>query len=180
MRFRYSRWDGTQDPLGPDLSAADLLDAMSEDLLSGQGADRALSRLMRRGMRGRFTGMDALRARLRQRARREQEALNLDGPLQEVQERLNEILETERRTLSFKAEDDARLREQFLDSLPPDPAGSLKELRDYRFVDPEAQAKFDDLMQWLREQVSGSYFRNMAEGMKNMTPEAMARVKAMP
>src|SRR5687768_1353994 len=58
MRFRYSRWDGTQDPLGPDLSAADLLDALSEDLLSGQGADRAISRLVRQGMRGRFTGMD--------------------------------------------------------------------------------------------------------------------------
>jgi len=179
MRTRYSRWDGTQDPLGPDLSAADLLDALSEDLLSGQGADRAISRLVRQGMRGRFTGMDALRARLRQARRRERERLNLEGPLQEIQERLDDVLETERRALSFRAEDDARLREQFLDSLPPDPAGQIKELKDYRFVDPEAQRKFDELMQWLKEQVLGSYFRSMAEGMRNLSPEELQRFKDM-
>src|SRR5712691_4479888 len=179
MRIRYSRWDGSQDPLGPDLSAGDLLEALSDDLLAGQGADRALSRLMRHGMRGRFGGLDAIRARLRDARRREQERLNLDGPLQEVRERLDEILELERRALSFRVEDDARLREQFLDSLPPDPAGALKELRDYRFVDPEAQRKFDELMDWLRQQVMGSYFRNMAEGMRSMSPEDLQRFKDM-
>src|SRR6266700_7271181 len=45
MRIRYSRWDGTQDPLGPDISAADLLEEMSGELLSGQGADAALQRM---------------------------------------------------------------------------------------------------------------------------------------
>ncbi|HYT78392.1 MAG TPA: hypothetical protein VEQ37_03890, partial [Actinomycetota bacterium] len=179
MRFRYSRWDGTQDPLGPDLSAGDLLDAMSEDLLSGQGADRALSRLLRRGMRGRFTGMDALRARLREARRRERERLNLEGPLQEIQQRLDDILQTERRTLSFQAGDDARLREQFLDSLPPHPAGQIKELKDYRFVDLQAQRKFDELMEWLKDQVLGSYFRSMAEGMRNVSPEQLQRFKDM-
>jgi uncharacterized protein with von Willebrand factor type A (vWA) domain len=179
MRFRYSRWDGTQDPLGPDLSASDLLEAISEDLLAGQGADRALSRLLRHGMRGRFTGMDALRARLREARRREQERLNLEGPLQEIQQRLDEILQAERRALSFKAEEDARLREQFLDSLPPDPAGQIKELKDYRFVDPDAQRNFDQLMEWLKEQVLGSYFRSMAEGMRNLSPEQLRRFKDM-
>jgi uncharacterized protein with von Willebrand factor type A (vWA) domain len=179
MRFRYSRWDGTQDPLGPDLSASDLLDAMSEELLAGQGADRALSRLLRQGMRGRFTGMDALRARLREARRREQERLNLEGPLQEIQQRLDDILQIERSTLSFKAEDDARFREQFLDSLPPDPAGQIKELKDYRFVDPDAQRKFDELMEWLKEQVLGSYFRSLAEGMRNLSPEELRRFKDM-
>src|SRR5207253_7341471 len=149
MRVRYSHWDGTQDPLGPDISAGDVLEAMTDELLSGQGADRALSRLLRQGMRGRFSGLDALRSLLRQARRREADRLNLEGPLQEVQERLDEILETERRTLSFRAEDDARLREQFLDSLPPDPAGQIKELKDYRFVDPEAQGKLDELREWL-------------------------------
>src|SRR6266511_2316991 len=179
MRFRYSRWDGTQDPLGPDLSAGDVLEAMSDDLLSGQSVDRTLSQLMRRGLRGRFSGLDALRARLRQARRHEQEQLNLEGPLREIQERLAEILEEERRTLSFKAEDDARMREQFLDSLPPDPAGQVRELKDYRFVDAGAQRKFDELLEWLKEQVLGSYFRGMAEGMRNVSPEQLQRFKDM-
>src|SRR5438132_5162833 len=179
MRFRYSRWDGTQDPLGPDLSAGDVLEAMSDELLSGQSVDRTLSQLLRRGMRGRFSGLDALRARLRQARRNEHDRLNLEGPLQEIQERLAELLEAERRTPSFKAEDDARLREQFLDSLPPDPAGQVRELKDYRFVDPEAQRKFDELLERLKEQVLGSYFRGMAEGMRGVSPEELRRFRDM-
>ena len=179
MRVRYSRWDGTQDPFGPDLSAGDVLEEMSEDLLSGEGPEGALQRILRRGMRGRFSGLDALRSRLRQARRQEQERLNLEGPLQEVLERLNEILETERTTLSFKAEDDARLREQFLDSLPPDPAGAIGELKDYRFADQKAQQKFDELMSWLKDQVMSSYFRNLSEGLRNMSPEELKRFKDM-
>lgn len=152
---------------------------MSEDLLGGDGVDRALSRLLRQGMRGRLSGLDALRARLRQARAREQERLNLEGPLQEVQERLDEILEFERTALSFKAEDDARLREQFLDSLPSDPAGAIGELKDYRFVDGAAQQKFDELMSWLKDQVMGSYFRNLAEGLRNMSPDELQRFKDM-
>jgi len=179
VRFRYSRWDGTQDPLGPDVSAGDVLEAMSEELLAGQSADRSLAQLLRRGIRGRFSGLDALRSRLRAARRREQERLNLDGPLQEIQERLAEILETERRTLSFMAEDEARSKEQFLDMLPADPAGQIRELKDYRFADREAQRKFDELMEWLKEQILGSYFRGMAEGMRNLSPEQLGRVKDM-
>src|SRR4051812_21573959 len=140
---------------------------MSDDLLSGAGAESALQRLLRRGMQGRFTGMDALRSRLQQQRRQEQQQLDLEGPLEEIRERLESLLERERTTLSFKAEDDARLSEQFLDSLPDDMAGKLKELRDYSFTDPQAQREFNELMDFLREQVLGSYFRQLSEGMKN-------------
>jgi uncharacterized protein with von Willebrand factor type A (vWA) domain len=179
VRFRYSQWDGTQDPLGPDVSAADLLDAMSEDILAGEGAEGALRRMLRRGIRGRFSGTDALSARLRQARRSEQERLNLEGPLAEIQERLDDALERERTTLSFRAEDDARMREAFLDALPPDLAGKLGELREYRFVDGEAQRRFDELMKYLTEQVLGAYFRNLAGGLREMTPEQLARFKDM-
>src|SRR5881396_3639267 len=147
MRSRYSQWDGSQDPFGPDVPAAELLEEMSEDLLSGAGAQGAMSSLLRRGMRGRFGGLDALRARLRDARAREQARLNLQGPLEEIRERLGEIVERERSTLSFKAEEDARMREAVLDSLPPDVPGQIRELSDYRFVDQEAQREFDELMQ---------------------------------
>src|ERR671931_825689 len=179
MRSRYSRWDGSQDPFGPDVDTGDILDAMSSEILSGAGADSALRRLMRRGMRGRFSGLDALRARLRQARRQEQDHLNLAGPLEDIRERLGEIIERERTTLSFKAEDDARMRETFLDSLPPDVAGRINELRDYRFVDQQAQREFDELMEFLKEQVLGSYFRNMAQGLQNLSPEELQRFKDM-
>jgi uncharacterized protein with von Willebrand factor type A (vWA) domain len=179
VRIRYSRWDGTQDPFGLDLSAADLLERMSEDLLAGAGAQGALSRLLRRGMRGRFSGLDALRARLREARRLEQQRLDLDGPLEDIRRRLEEVLDRERTTLSFRAEDDARLREAFLDSLPPDIPGQLQELRDYRFVDPEAQRGFDELMEELKQQILGSYFRGLSQGLQSLSLEELQRFKDM-
>ncbi|HYU93370.1 MAG TPA: hypothetical protein VEN95_07820 [Actinomycetota bacterium] len=179
MRSRYSQWDGSQDPFGPDVPAAELLEEMSEDLLSGAGAQGAMSSLLRRGMRGRFGGLDALRARLREARAREQARLNLQGPLEEIRERLGEIVERERSTLSFKAEEDARMREAILDSLPPDVPGQIRELSDYRFVDQQAQREFDELMEHLRDQVLGAYFRNMAEGMRNLSSEQVQRFKDM-
>ena len=179
MRTRYSRWDGTQDPFGPELAAADVLDQMSDDLLSGAGAEAALARLLRRGMRGRFSGLDALRSRLRQQHRQEQQHLDLEGPLEEIRERLASVVERERSTLSFEVGDDARMLESFLDSLPADTAGRLQELRDYRFVDQQAQREFDELMEFLKQQVLGSYFRNLSEGLKNMSPEELQRFRDM-
>ncbi len=178
-RFRYSRWDDTQDPFGADVPAAELLEELSDDILSGAGAEGALSRLMRRGMQGRFGGLDALRARLRERRRREQGALNLQGPIEEIREQLEGIIERERTTLSFEPGDDARMRETFLDALPPDVPGKLKELADYRFVDARAQQEFDALMDRLREEVMGAHFRNVAQGMRNLSGEELARFRDM-
>ena len=179
MQARYSRWDDTQDPFGPELSAGELLEELSDDALSGLGIEGALSRLMRRGMQGSFDGLDALRSRLRERRAREQANLDLSGPLEELRERLDDIVDRERSALSFRAEDDARMREAFLDALPPDVPGRIGELSDYRFVDPEAQAAFDALMEHIREQVMGAYFRSMAEGLRSMSPEDLAPFRDM-
>ncbi len=179
MHYRYSRWDGTQEPFDPTIDAADVLEELADDVLMGTGADSALRRLMRRGMQGRFSGTDALRRRLRQMREQEQEALDLSGPLEEIREQLEEILDRERSTLSFEAGDDARMREAFLDDLPPDAPGQLRELTDYRFVDPDAQRMFDELLEHVREQVLGAYFRGMAQGMRSVTPEQLAHFRDM-
>jgi uncharacterized protein with von Willebrand factor type A (vWA) domain len=179
VRYRFSRWDGSQDPFGPDVPASDVLEELSEDILMGDSAEGALRRLMRRGMQGRFSGLDALRNRLRQRREEEEAQLNLAGPLEELRERLEEILDRERSRLSFEPGEDARFRESVLDALPPDVPGQIRELQDYRFTDAEAQRRFDELMEHLKEQVLGSYFRNMAQGLRAVSPEQMARFKDM-
>jgi uncharacterized protein with von Willebrand factor type A (vWA) domain len=178
-RARYSRWDGTQEPLGPELPTADLLDELADEVLMGEPAEAALERLLRRGMQGRFGGLDALRRRLRRRREEQEAALDLTGPLEEIRERLDEVLERERTRLSFEPDDGARLREAFLDALPPDVAGRIGELRDYRFTDREAQRAFDELLEHLQEQVLGSFVRSMAQGMRDAGPEQLARVKDM-
>ncbi|MBA3690547.1 MAG: hypothetical protein H0W82_03930, partial [Actinobacteria bacterium] len=179
MRFRYSRWDDTQDPFGPDLAAADLLEELSEDVLGGAGIEGAMQRMIREGMRGRFNGLDSLRDRLRRSRAQEQGALDLTGPLEDIKERLDEILDRERSALSFRADDDARMRETFLGSLPPDAAGQVRELTDYRFADQESQRMFDELVESIREQVMGAYLRGAAEGLRSMTAEDLSRLRDM-
>jgi uncharacterized protein with von Willebrand factor type A (vWA) domain len=178
-RVRYSRWDGSQEPFGPDLAAADLLEEMSDDILSGTGAQAAMQRLLRRGMQGRMTGLDALRARLRARHEQEESALNLSGPLEAVRAQLEEIVERERTRLSFEPDEDARMREAFLDALPPDAPGQIGELQDYRFRDAEAQRMFDAMMASLREQILGAHFRSLADGLRSMDPGELARFRDM-
>ena len=177
MRFRYSRWDGTQDPFGPDVPAADVLEELSDDILMGAGADHALQRLLRGGMQGRFSGIDALRRRLRQQREREEQLLDLTGPLEDIRERLEEILERERAELSFRDDDDARAREAFLDAMPPDAPGQIGELREYRFIDPTAQRLFHELQEHIHEEWREGHIGNItfARGLSLLKADADAR-----
>jgi len=161
------------------MPASDVLEELSDDILMGDSPDSALRRLMRRGMQGRFSGLDSLRSRLQQLRDEEQTRLNLAGPLEELRQRLDEILDRERSRLSFEPGEDARMREASLDALPPDVPGQIRELQDYRFVDPDAKRMFEELMEHLKEQVLGSYFRQLAQGMRNIDPEQLARFKDM-
>ena len=70
-------------------------------------------------------------------------------------------------------------KKNFLSNLPPDPAGAVKELQNYEFMDPEAQHKFTELMEMLKKAVTDTFFKNMHDQIANMSPEDMARLKQM-
>src|SRR5690349_19270495 len=96
--FRYSRWDGSQQ--GPDFDADDVLDALSDDILAEGDVRRALQRLMQRGLHGTrggdIPGLRRILDRLRARRQEELERANLDGVLDGIGERLEEIIGQER------------------------------------------------------------------------------------
>jgi uncharacterized protein with von Willebrand factor type A (vWA) domain len=100
--YRYSNWDGNQDPFAVD--ADDLMDAMSDELMSHGDLQRALQNLMRRGMQGRmgsgFEGVRQLMERLKQQSRERLERYNLASLIDELKERLEDILRQERDALS--------------------------------------------------------------------------------
>ena len=179
MRARYSRWDASQDPFGPDFGVAELLDELSEDLLTGFGPDWSLDNIRRRGFAGRARGLDDLRRQLAERRRRTAEELNLSGPLARVRDELNEIVALERQELARRTDDDARFAETRLDSLPSHPAGALRELVDYDFSSAEAAGRFARLLDELRREVLDSYFGRLAGGMRDLEPEDLERVKDM-
>ena len=60
-----------------------------------------------------------------------------------------------------------------------DPAGAVKELQNYEFMDPEAQHKFTELMDMLKKAMTETFFKDMYDQIANMSPEDMARMKQM-
>ncbi|TAK36893.1 MAG: VWA domain-containing protein [Chloroflexota bacterium] len=67
----------------------------------------------------------------------------------------------------------------FLDRLPDNPAGAIKELSNYEFLDPDARRKFDELLNTLQQKVMDSYFQSLSQNLQSLTPEDMSRLRQM-
>ena len=106
-RFRYSQWDGTQDIAA--LDADDVLQSLSDDLLSFGDLQQALRNMMQRGIRTpdgeRTDGMRDLLQRLRQQRRQQLERFDLSSVFDDIQRQLDEILDLERDTLDDRLEE---------------------------------------------------------------------------
>ncbi len=215
--YRYSEWDGSQEipPLDPD----ELLSAITDDLLSFGDLEHALRNLLQRGLRSpqgfHIQGLRDLLQRLRQQRRQLLDRYNLGSVMQDIERRLQEILEMERETLQRRLQEAQSLlqgqqgplspfqealgegREQadpqmaqalrniaqrkmnFLQNLPPDVGGRIKALQDYEFMDPEAGAKFRELMEMLRKAVLESFFKDIYQQLRGLGPQELQRLKEM-
>lgn len=197
----YHRWDGTQNPF--PLSAEELLDELSDDILAHGDVMTALRRLMQDGMQLGEERLQGLREMMRKIAERRRELLDQydpSGMLRDIEEKLDEIENIERRGIEKRMDetdalekvgddDDLRAVEKFrrmatdrtteLDLMPPDVPGRMNSLRDYDFVDPEARQKFEEMLEELREQAAQMYFNQASGALQNMTPEDMQRMKDM-
>ena len=201
MRFRYSRWDGSQSL--PDFDADDILGEMSEDVLFDGDPRRALQKMMREGLRQpqgqRMPGLKDMLEKLRQRRQQQMQRYDLGSSMDDIKKKLDEILQAERQGMDRRL-DEARQGAQQgqvpqdtlkkfeqvadrnrkeLDKLPPDPAGRIRGLQEYDFVDPEAKKKFEELLASLRQQMTQPFMQGMQQALGNMTPEDMQRMREM-
>ena len=187
---RYRRWDGTQrlDALEPE----ELLAAMSDELLSGGDLGDAMARLARWGLPGRMEGMQDLLERLRAAKQKRAERHDLSSIFNDLKVKLAEVTQLEREGLDRREQQEttdgalkqamaniARERREQLDALPDDVGRAIRALKDYEFVEPKAAQKYEELMKQLQEQVLGSYFKNMRESLKDLTPEQLDRTRQM-
>jgi uncharacterized protein with von Willebrand factor type A (vWA) domain len=104
--YRYSQWDGTQDI--PSLDADSLLQSISDDLMNLGDLQHALRNLLQRGLRGpeqHVPGLRELLQGLRQRRRRLLDRYDLTSVLEDIRQRLDEILRIERNTLRRRREE---------------------------------------------------------------------------
>ena len=180
--YRYSSWDGTQKI---DLDADDLLNAMADDLLHDGDPWRAMRRLMQQGTRkpegGRMPGLKDLLERLRRQKQERMQRYDLGSSLDDIKKKLEDIVKTEREGMKERLPEgqDRAGREQKLDALPPDPAGQLRELQQYDFVDPEAKRKFEELLNSLRKQMMEPMFGAMQQALQGMTPQDLKNMREM-
>src|SRR5947209_12588592 len=96
--YRYSRWDGSQqiEPFDPE----ELLEQLSDDLLADGDLRGGLQRMMQMGHRSpsgeRMMGLQQLLERLRQERQQQLNRFQLNDVMKEIQEKLEEVLRTER------------------------------------------------------------------------------------
>jgi len=75
--------------------------------------------------------------------------------------------------------DIAEKKKGFLESLPEDVGGQVKELQNYEFMDPEAGRKFQELMEMLKQAMMDSFFKNLSSQIASLTPQETQRLKEM-
>jgi uncharacterized protein with von Willebrand factor type A (vWA) domain len=194
MYYTYSWRDGTQDleSLDPD----DVMEALSDDLMSDGDLPSALARITRSGLRGKseqqVQGTQALLQRVRAQRREELERYDLDSMVQDIKERISDIVETERVGIerrrhealgaegSATKEDRQALasiadrRAEALDHVPEEPGSAVTTLADYEFFNDFARAKFEALMDMLQRQVLQTHFKTMQQSMQGLTAGKIA------
>src|SRR5438552_1385705 len=107
VAFRYSEWDGTQEipPLDPD----EMLEALTDDLMNFGDLQHAMRNLLQRGMRGqmgnRLQGLRDLLQQLRQQRRNTLDRFNLSSVMDDLKNRLDELLQMERDTIDRRLDE---------------------------------------------------------------------------
>jgi uncharacterized protein with von Willebrand factor type A (vWA) domain len=195
-RFRYSPWDGTQQ--GFEVDALDVMEQLTDDLLYHGDLNSALRRMMQQGFEDRngehIQGVRELLEKLRERREETLDRYDLGGVYDDIAKELRELVQQERDELqrqldAARESGDARreeLTEQTaagknleLDMLPPDLAGQMRGLEQYDFSSAEAQQRFQELSEQLREQLMQNYVNQVSGAVQNMSPEELARTKDM-
>jgi uncharacterized protein with von Willebrand factor type A (vWA) domain len=195
-RAQYSRWDGTQ--VGFDLDADALLEEMTDDLLYHGDLNAALRRMMQQGFQDRqgrdVQGMREMLEKLREQRREQLDRYDLGGVYEDIANRLDEIVDEERSGIDRRVDEAqqsgdkrreelldelAQQRREQLEQLPPDLAGRVSDLQEYDWMDDNARQHFEELMEELKKQLLDSMFKQLNEGMSQMSPEQLARMKDM-
>ena len=205
MRYRYSRWDGSQ---AFEADPERLLEELSNDILYHGDLRKALRDMFWRGARDdsgqRVQGMKELMQRLRAQRQEQMERYNMDSLMDDMRQRLDEIVERERmgidrrvkeaqERLASSSEEEKDYLEKmmdllkerasksrdFLDDLPVSMAGRIKELSSYDFMDSEAREMFQELIEQLKKRMLDNFFKDMKQQLKEMTPEKMQTIKDM-
>lgn len=141
ITIQYSEWDGTQ---RVRLSTDQLFEELAKHLSNTDDLQQAMESMMRQGLegeQGKLKGLDDLVKELREEMRKRYKEYNLRSSLDEMQQRLANILNQERQTLQDRKPQKPELneKENFLKQLPQRMSDQMEKLSQYEFEDEAAQ-----------------------------------------
>lgn len=191
--FRYTQWDGSQLRTLP--GAEELFESLADDLMEFGDLDLAMRNLLRQGT-GSLEGLRDMLQKLRAQKQQRMRDNDLSGVMENLRERLDEVLELERAALDdmLQADQKGEDAENFarnmmgqiaaskaaeLDTLPESIAERVQRLSDYEFVSPDAQKRFAELLEELRQAGTQSLLRHMKDSLRSLTQEDVDRIKRM-
>ncbi len=203
---RYSQWDGSQQIF--ELDADQLMDLLSEDILNHGDVMQALRDMMRQGPQNhdgqQMPGLRELMEQLKNQRRQQLQQHNMDSVVDDLKERLEEVVKTEREGIKRRLDeaqgqvdaDDGEDKDQQqslldllkkradnnqekLNNLPEGLGSQIQGLLEYDFIDPEAQQKFQELLDLLKSQMAQNTGQQMMDQIKGMSPEDMAATRDM-
>ena len=190
--FRYGSWDGSQQA---PLSADDVLGAIAEDLMEYGDLKWAMRNLLSRGMTmpegGYIQGLRDMLKQLREQKRERLQQFDLSSVMQDIEQKLAEILAMEQNTVDEWLDQDsetfandvlrkiAERSQETLDGLPDDSAGRMKALEKYEFLNPDAQRKYLDLLNELRKAMTQTFFKNVENMVNDLSDSDITRLKDM-
>lgn len=177
-RYRYRSWHDGPDPLAPPFDVRAAVDELGRQLLGGRSLRDALADLQRHGLGG-DRGLDELRRQIAKRRKAASRRGDLAGSLTTARAALDQALAAERETLAGADDDAARLAEMTLDALPDTVAAAMRELEDYSWRNPDAEAMFKAISTGLRDQLLDQQFAGLKQALSSGDPAALQRVRDM-
>ncbi|MEJ7648306.1 MAG: hypothetical protein WKF57_04520 [Nakamurella sp.] len=176
--YYYGAWHEGPDPLAPPFDVRQAMDELGDQVMAGKSVRDALEELRRKGS-GETPGIDELHRQIRERRRELSRRGDPSGELTRARAALDQALAQEKDTLAAADDDAARLAEMTLEALPDTTAAALRELQDYQWRDPQAQALYEQISANLREQVLEQQFQGLKQALGGNDPAAMRKVRDM-
>lgn len=124
-------------------------------------------------------GLDRLAEMANRRRRELLRNRNLDGTFDEIRELLDSAVLSERKQLARDLDDDARLAEMQIESLPASTAQAVRELADYDWRSPQARADYEKISDLLGREVLDQRFAGMKQALEGATDDDRRRISEM-
>ncbi|MBI4200178.1 MAG: VWA domain-containing protein [Chloroflexi bacterium] len=207
--YRYSRWDATQElfPFHADELMGQLSDQLLAQGDLSAALRSLLQRGVTTPAGNHLSGLQDLLHQLRALRQQLLERYSFESVLSHLDAQLKEVVNKERSGIGKRLEEaSSRLEQtpfqddlspeagqqllqmladrahrsyQFLDQLPDDVAGRLRQLQEYEFMDPEAMTQFQRLVQSLKQRVLEAHLRELSSQFPAPDPTQADALKEM-